>query len=433
MRRFNTIIESANPPGINQLWIDKGKLRYFSAGSWRLIAGGGGSGGGSTIEIGINGNWFIDGVDTGKPSRGEAGPKGEDGKNGINGTNGTNGVTPHIGDNKHWFIDNIDTGILAEGINGKDGTDGNDGLNGKDGIDGTDGISAGFGEPVATAESVSNNAPAEVTIEATGPDTAKVFTFHFKIPKGKDGSGGSGGTGVDGKTPILQIGNVTTVTAEGNATANVRYISDDPDGNPIYAVDFGIPRGSKGDQGEAGQDGTDGTNGTNGQDGVNGKTPQLSIGTVTTINAGENAVVTLTSDGEDAQGNPKFKINYSIPRGANGTNGTNGADGKDGVDGTNGQDGATPEIGANGNWFINGTDTTKPSRGERGEPGTTTYSALTDKPSINGVELNGNKTAAQLGIQAAGAYATETYVTESIETSIGNINAILDSINGEVI
>lgn len=351
MRRFNNIIESANPPGINQLWIDKGKLRYFSAGSWRLIAGGG-SGGGSTIEIGINGNWFIDGVDTGKPSRGEAGPRGEDGKNGIN---GTNGVTPHIGINKHWFIDNIDTGILAEG------TDGKDGLNGKDGIDGIDGVSAGFGNPVATTESVSNNAPAEVTVEATGPDVAKIFTFHFKIPKGKDGSGGSGGTGVDGKTPILQIGNVTTVTAGGNATANVRYTSNDPDGNPIYAVDFGIPRGSKGDQGEAGQDGT------------------------------------------------------------------NGINGKDG------QDGSTPEIGANGNWFINGADTTKPSRGERGEPGTTTYSALADKPSINGVELNGNKTAAQLGIQAAGAYATETYVTESIETSIGNINAILDSINGEVI
>lgn len=32
MRRFNTIIESANPPGINQLWIDKKKLRYFTEG-----------------------------------------------------------------------------------------------------------------------------------------------------------------------------------------------------------------------------------------------------------------------------------------------------------------------------------------------------------------------------------------------------------------
>ena len=37
---------------------------------------------GSVVTIGENGNWFIDGVDTGKPSRGE---KGEDGKDGVNG------------------------------------------------------------------------------------------------------------------------------------------------------------------------------------------------------------------------------------------------------------------------------------------------------------------------------------------------------------
>lgn len=52
---------------------------------------------GSVIEIGDNGNWFIDGNDTGKPSRGkkgeqgEQGPAGEDGKDGkyyIPGENG---------------------------------------------------------------------------------------------------------------------------------------------------------------------------------------------------------------------------------------------------------------------------------------------------------------------------------------------------------
>lgn len=38
-----------------------------------------------------------------------------------------------------------------------------------------------------------------------------------------------------------------------------------------------------------------------------------------------------------------------------------------GQDGTIGHDGATPEIGANGNWYINGVDTNKPSRGEQGQ------------------------------------------------------------------
>ena len=34
-----------------------------------------------------------------------------------------------------------------------------------------------------------------------------------------------------------------------------------------------------------------------------------------------------------------------------------------------GEDGATPEIGANGNWYINGVDTGKPSRGVKGDAG----------------------------------------------------------------
>lgn len=34
-----------------------------------------------------------------------------------------------------------------------------------------------------------------------------------------------------------------------------------------------------------------------------------------------------------------------------------------------GEDGATPEIGANGNWYINGVDTSKPSRGVKGDAG----------------------------------------------------------------
>lgn len=414
MRRFNTIIESANPPGINQLWIDKKKLRYFTEGKWHILGGGGGSGG-SIVEIGPNGNWFIDGEDTRRPSRGEPGPQGENGKDGTNGVNGTDGITPHIGDNKHWFIGTVDTGIIAEGTKGADG------LNGKDGIDGINGTSAGFGEPVATAESISNNASAEVTIETSGPDTAKIFTFHFKIPKGKDGSGGSGGGGVDGKTPVLQIGNVTTVSAGGNASANVRYTSDDAEGNPIYAVDFGIPVGNKGDKGDKGETGSAGTNGIDGTNGVDGKTPVFSVGTVNTGAAGSNVIVTVVADGVDASGNPKYKINFTIPKG---DKGEPGADGRDG---------ATPEIGANGNWFIAGVDTTKPSRGEKGETGTTTYTALTDKPSIEGVELNGNKTLEQLGIQAAGDYATETYVTEAINTAVGHINIMLDVINGEVI
>ena len=58
------------------------------------------------ITIGENGNWVIDGVDTGISSKGE---KGDD------------GLTPFIGDNGNWRIGEIDSGVKAEGSDGEDG------------------------------------------------------------------------------------------------------------------------------------------------------------------------------------------------------------------------------------------------------------------------------------------------------------------------
>ena len=67
---------------------------------------------GATPEIGANGNWWINGVDTGVAAIGQPG------------TNGTNGSTPEIGTNGNWWIDGTDTGIQATGPSGEDGTDG---------------------------------------------------------------------------------------------------------------------------------------------------------------------------------------------------------------------------------------------------------------------------------------------------------------------
>lgn len=49
--------------------------------------------------------------------------------------------------------------------------------------------------------------------------------------------------------------------------------------------------------------------------GFTGKTPQFSMGTVTTFEAGASAIVTVSDDGTDDGGNPKYKINFAIPRG----------------------------------------------------------------------------------------------------------------------
>lgn len=49
--------------------------------------------------------------------------------------------------------------------------------------------------------------------------------------------------------------------------------------------------------------------------GFTGKTPQFSMGTISTLEAGSSATATVSEDGVDSDGNPKYKINFAIPRG----------------------------------------------------------------------------------------------------------------------
>lgn len=52
-----------------------------------------------------------------------------------------------------------------------------------------------------------------------------------------------------------------------------------------------------------------------------------------------------------------------------------------------------------------------------GGSGTSDYSALTNKPQINSVELSGNKTLSDLGIQPAGSYATTAQLASKVDSS----------------
>lgn len=57
------------------------------------------------------------------------------------------------------------------------------------------------------------------------------------------------------------------------------------------------------------------------------------------------------------------------------------------------------------------------------------YTSLTNKPSINSVELTGAKSLADLGIQPAGTYATETYVDNAVSDLVNSAPAALDTLN----
>ena len=77
-----------------------GYTLYFASGRTMTLT----NGKSSYVSIGGNGNWFVDGTDTGVAAQGEA------------------GHTPviAIGENGCWLVDGIDTGVQAKGQNGTD-------------------------------------------------------------------------------------------------------------------------------------------------------------------------------------------------------------------------------------------------------------------------------------------------------------------------
>ena len=55
------------------------------------------------------------------------------------------------------------------------------------------------------------------------------------------------------------------------------------------------------------------------EEGATGKTPVLETGATTTLEPGKNATSEVVANGTDSSGNPKYKINFGIPRGYDGS------------------------------------------------------------------------------------------------------------------
>lgn len=84
---------------------------------------------------------------------------------------------------------------LEQGVqNEQAGPQGPAGATGATGATGPAGAAAGFGTPTATVDA--NTGTPSVTVSASGPDTAKVFSFSFKNLKGAKGD--KGDTGAQG-------------------------------------------------------------------------------------------------------------------------------------------------------------------------------------------------------------------------------------------
>ena len=189
------------------------------------------------INVGENGNWFIDGEDSGVKAV------------------GVDGLTPYVGENGNWFIGEIDTNISAQGPQGDSGKDG---------------LTPYIGENGNWR--IGNN---DTNISAQGPQ---------------------GDSGKDGLTPYIgengnwRIGDTDTkVKAEGKdgSDGNTPYIGEN--GNWwIGDNDLGVQ--AQGAQGDSGKDGLTPYIGENGNwrigetdtkvkaEGKDGKTPIIEIG-----------------------------------------------------------------------------------------------------------------------------------------------------------
>ena len=137
---------------------------------------------------------------------GPTGPKGDPGNNGGIGATGPTGPTGPAGANGKDGATGPTGPTGPAGANGKDGAPGPRGLpgaNGKDGApgaNGKDGAAAGFGTPIVNTDNVNAVGTPSVSVSASGPNTAKIFTFTFANLKGEPGANGKDGApGANGK------------------------------------------------------------------------------------------------------------------------------------------------------------------------------------------------------------------------------------------
>lgn len=130
---------------------------------------------------------------------------------------------------------------------------------------GSGGEAAGFGTPEASATQLESTQPPTVTVEASGPNTAKIFKFSFGIPQGAKGEkGDTGAQGPQGETGATgATGAVFTPSVDTNG--NISWTNNGGLANPTTRNIRG-PQGATGDTGAQGPKGDTGPQGPAGSD-----------------------------------------------------------------------------------------------------------------------------------------------------------------------
>lgn len=222
--------------------------------------------------------------------KGPAGPQGKTGENGKSAyeiwkSQGHSGTEAD-------FLNSL---VGPRGPEGQPGPAGKDGANGQAGADGLSAY--------------------QVAQKDGFKGTEQEWLNSLKGQAGANGQDGKPGKdGTNGTTPKLEIGTIKTVEAGQPAAADLI-----DKGNNIYSLSLVLPTGPRGL--------------TGGDNRV--IEPNLTIGTIETLGAGQPAAASLTKTGETS-----YAINLSLPTGPAGAPGKDGADGQPGKDGAAGKDGA---------------------------------------------------------------------------------------------
>ena len=310
---------------------------------------------------------------------------------GADGTDGTDGVT---------FTPSVsEAGVISWTNDG--GEDNPDPVNIM-GPQGNPGAAAGFGEATATVDETTGTPSVEV--ETSGPDTAKVFSFAFSGLKGETGAkGDTGDQGIQGIPGVAAGFGTPTATVDDNVgTPGVTVQASGPDTAKVFSFAFVNLKGETGAQGEKGDTGDTGPQGPEGPQGPKGDTGTgLDIkGTYDSVelleaavqspqqgdmyNVGASAPYTIymwdeTSGTGDwvSQGQLQGAKGDTGPQGPQGEPGTPGAQGPAGADGQPGEDGGyyTPSVDASGNLSWAGSKADMPAvsgtniRGPQGPAG----------------------------------------------------------------
>lgn len=189
---------------------------------------------------------------------------------------------------------------------------------------------------------VSEGDSPSVTLTPGGADGSgnPIYNINLVLAKGNPGD-----PGTDGKTPKFEVGEIVTLEPGQPATVQISFKENDVDGSPIYEISMSLPKGSKGDAGDSGKtpilESVNATSGEtpsgsftkNGVDedgnpkyilnlttpkGKDGQPAVFEQGTTTTLNPSEEARVEVVENGETPEGNPKYILNFFIPRGQTG-------------------------------------------------------------------------------------------------------------------